>query len=280
MFRNLPNDGQIEIYFETVSSTGAPVAPSSAFTASDFAIFKNGSATAKTSTNGLTVTSPFNSETGCHLLVIDTSVDTDDSGFWTTGARYHVKFNTAKTVDSLSIDGRSVPRGAFGIESEYMRGTDSAATAASITTLRGADSDTLKTLSDQIDGLGNATVNVLPATGIVADRSAGVTLSPVVGETISQAITLYQSDGTTAVNLSGKTLKIIFETMAGIDIAIVSSTDITISGTESNVVTFAYPSAVTSSDRTLRFAIRDAAAPLTMYLQGVCSVTAAPKVDA
>ena len=129
-------------------------------------------------------------------------------------------------------------------------------------------------------GGGGSSVNVLPATGIVADRSAGTTLNPVVGETISQSITVYQSDGTTAVNLSNKTLKVIFETMSGVDVAVVAAADITISGTSSNVVTFAYPSAVTASERTLRFAIRDAAAPLTMYLQGVCSVVAAPKVDA
>ena len=127
---------------------------------------------------------------------------------------------------------------------------------------------------------GSSTVTVLPATGIVADRSAGTTLTPVVGETISQSITVYQSDGTTAVNLSAKTLKVIFETMSGVDVAVVLAADITISGASSNVVTFAYPSAVTASERTLRFAIRDAAAPLTMYLQGVCSVVAAPKVDA
>jgi hypothetical protein len=129
-------------------------------------------------------------------------------------------------------------------------------------------------------GGGGSSVNVLPATGIVADRSAGTTLLPVVGETISQSITVYQSDGTTAVSLSGKTLKVIFETMSGVDVAVVAAADITISGTSSNIVTFAYPSAVTASERTLRFAIRDAAAPLTMYLQGVCSVVAAPKVDA
>lgn len=129
-------------------------------------------------------------------------------------------------------------------------------------------------------GGGSSTVTVLPATGIVANRSAGITLTPVVGETISQAITVYQSDGTTAVDLSGRSLKVIFETMNGTDVAVVNTADITISGTDDNVVTFAYPSAVTASERTLRFAIRDAAAPLTMYLQGVCSVVSAPKVDA
>jgi hypothetical protein len=129
-------------------------------------------------------------------------------------------------------------------------------------------------------GGGGSSVNVLPATGIVADRSAGVTLTPVVGETISQSITLYRIDGTTPVSLSGKTLAIVFETLAGVDVATVASGNITISGASSNVVTFAYPSAVTASERTLRFAIRDATAPSTMYLQGVCSVVRAPQVDA
>jgi hypothetical protein len=138
---------------------------------------------------------------------------------------------------------------------------------------------TVKALENAPGGGGGSSVNVLPATGIVAERAAGATLTPIVGETISQSITLYQPDGTTAVDMSGKTLVIVFETMSGIDVAVVASGDITISGDSSNVLTFAYPSAVTATERVLRFAIRDASAPLTMYLQGVCSVGTAPRVD-
>jgi hypothetical protein len=134
-------------------------------------------------------------------------------------------------------------------------------------------------VQDEYPVSATTTVTVLPATGIVANRAAGVTLLPAVGETISQTITVYQSDGTTAVDLSGKTLKIVFETLSGVDVATVDNADISVGGTSDNVVTFAYPSAVTASERTLRFALRDAAAPLTMYLQGVCSVVAAPKAD-
>jgi RNase P/RNase MRP subunit p29 len=123
-------------------------------------------------------------------------------------------------------------------------------------------------------------VSILPAVGIVADRSPGVTLSPVVGETISQSITLYQTDGTTPVDVSAKTLAIVFETLQGLDVAVVSSGSITISGIDGNVVTFAYPAIVTSLERTLRFAIRDEAAPLTMYVDGICNVRRAPQVDA
>jgi hypothetical protein len=130
-----------------------------------------------------------------------------------------------------------------------------------------------------IDG-GGGVVNVLPAVGIVANRTPGVTLQPVVGETISQSITLYATDGTTAINLSGKTLVAVFETLQGADVATIPNSSITVSGSSNNVVTFSYPSAVTSAERTLRFALRDAGAPLTMYLQGLCVVTQAPQVDA
>jgi len=122
-------------------------------------------------------------------------------------------------------------------------------------------------------------VNVLPAVGVVSDRLPGLTLKAFVGETIVQAITLYEDDLVTPVDMSSKTLAIVFETLQGVDVAIVGSGDIAVSGTGSNIVTFAYPSAVTSSERTLRFAIRDAAAPLTLYLQGLCVVTRGPQVD-
>jgi len=108
-----PNE-TIYIYFNTTDAGGAPIAPSSAFAASDFSIHKNGSATEKPSTNGITVTSPFDSETGFHIISIDTSNNTDD-GFWENFSTYVVRFNTSKTVDGVSIDGRVVPNSEFKI---------------------------------------------------------------------------------------------------------------------------------------------------------------------
>jgi hypothetical protein len=110
-------------------------------------------------------------------------------------------------------------------------------------------------------------------------RGPGVTLSAFVGETITQSITLYETDGTTPIVLTGKTLAIVFETRQGGDVAVVDNADITVSGTSDNVVTFAYPSAATSAQRVLKFALRDAAAPKTVYLQGLLNVTRAPSVD-
>lgn len=132
MFRNIAEDATIEVYFDTFDSNGEPVAPSSAFTASDFAIYKNGSSTAKATTNGISVASPFNSQTGTHRIIIDTSNDIGDTGFWGVGDRYQVKFNTAKTVDGKIINGRSLYQGSFGIQSEYMRGTNAAALASGV----------------------------------------------------------------------------------------------------------------------------------------------------
>ncbi len=71
--------------FTTHDSTGAPVAPLSTFEAADVRIYKNGVNTEKTSTNGVTMTSPFDTVTGLHCVTLDTSNDTGDSGFWTTG---------------------------------------------------------------------------------------------------------------------------------------------------------------------------------------------------
>jgi hypothetical protein len=205
MFRNLTEDATIEIYFETFASTGAPVAPSSAFTTSDFAIYKNGSATAKATTNGMTVTSPFNSEAGCHLLVIDTSNDTGDSGFWTTGARYQVKFNTAKTVGSQSIDGVSVPRGSFGIQSEYMRGTDSAALASGVT-VTSIGANVITAASIAADAGTEIGVAVLSALGTgswatsITDKTGNLPADPADASDIAAA---FSTVNTTLATIAG-----------------------------------------------------------------------------
>lgn len=98
-------DSTVRIAFNTNDGDGAPVAPSSAFVAADFVIYKDGSATQKTTTNGITVTSPFDSLVGLHLIEIDTSNDTDDAGFWALNSEYRVAINSAKTVDGVSQSG-------------------------------------------------------------------------------------------------------------------------------------------------------------------------------
>lgn len=101
---DFPEDfATVAIMFTTHAASGAVVAPSSGFEAADVRIYKNGSAAEKTSTNGLTMTSPFDSITGLHCLVIDTSNDTGDVGFWVAGAQYTVVLSPDETVDSLTV---------------------------------------------------------------------------------------------------------------------------------------------------------------------------------
>lgn len=102
----------VRLHFTTHTAAGALVAPSSAFAASDFRIYKDGSATERSSTAGITVTSPFDSITGRHLIAIDTSNNTD-AGFYAAGSDYRVEINSAKTVDGQTQSG--VVIGTFSI---------------------------------------------------------------------------------------------------------------------------------------------------------------------
>ena len=105
----------IRLFFNSTNPDGggAPVAPSSAFVAADVCIWKDGSATQKASTAGVTVTSPFDSIVGLHLVEIDTSNNTD-TGFWASGSSYTVRLVTAKTVATYSVSGLLI--GEFSIE--------------------------------------------------------------------------------------------------------------------------------------------------------------------
>lgn len=96
-------DSTVYVYFTTSDGSGGAVAPSTAFEAADVNIYKDGSATQKTSTNGLTMNSPFDSITGLHMIEIDTSNDTGDAGFWETGSDYTVVLSPDETVDSQTV---------------------------------------------------------------------------------------------------------------------------------------------------------------------------------
>jgi len=96
-------DSTVEIFFSTNDGNGGRVAPSDAFENTDIKIYKNGSSTEKTTQNGITMTSPFDSLVGIHSISIDTSVDTGDTGFWATGNDYTVILYPDETVDGQSV---------------------------------------------------------------------------------------------------------------------------------------------------------------------------------
>lgn len=122
----------------TNAATGAAVAPSSAFEAADLIIYKGSSATQRTSSAGVTMTSPFDSITGLHMVSIDTT-DNTDAGFWVAAADYHVILSPdTETVDSVavvkevfhfSIENRSGTKLAGLVASGTLSGTHSTTTA-------------------------------------------------------------------------------------------------------------------------------------------------------
>jgi hypothetical protein len=78
------------------------VAPNSAFEAADVRIYKDGSATQRNTESGYTMTSPFDSVTGLHLLSVDLS-DNTDAGFYAAGSQYSVILVPDETVDTLAV---------------------------------------------------------------------------------------------------------------------------------------------------------------------------------
>jgi hypothetical protein len=108
----------VRFQFSTHASAGANVAPLSAFEAADIRIYKatdgaGFSATQRSSSNGITMTSPFDSLTGYHDVDIDLT-DNTDAGFYASGCFYSIVLAPdTETIDSQTITG--IPLGYFEI---------------------------------------------------------------------------------------------------------------------------------------------------------------------
>jgi hypothetical protein len=100
----------VRFQFSTHAAAGGNVAPLSAFEGADIRIYKAAdgaafSATQRSSSNGITMTSPFDSLTGVHDVDIDLT-DNTDAGFYAAGCRYSVVLSPdTETVDSQTITG-------------------------------------------------------------------------------------------------------------------------------------------------------------------------------
>lgn len=125
-------DETIYIPWMTYNSSGASVTMTG-LAVTDIEVYKDGSTTQRSSDAGFTLLDTdgidFDSTTGLHAISIDTS-DNTDAGFYAAGSDYWVVIN-AVTIDSQTVRILFI----FSIENRNMRGTDSAATAANLTTL-------------------------------------------------------------------------------------------------------------------------------------------------
>jgi hypothetical protein len=100
-------------------------------------------------------------------------------------------------------------------------------------------------LNTSIEGV---SVIVLPSSAVSNRRVKGTDWNFFTGETGTFSVSIYNASKE-AVDLSGTTLEVVFEDTAGTDIAVVENADITVSGADSNVVSFSIPSALTSEER-------------------------------
>ena len=123
-------DATVYIMFNTFSSDD----PSASCTITNFVntdvhIHKDDGLTQRNNAAGITVSVDFDGITGSHMVKIDTSDDTV-GGFWVTGSDYFIR------IEGTTIDGATVNSviGQFSIENRFMRGTDSAALAATAIT--------------------------------------------------------------------------------------------------------------------------------------------------
>lgn len=191
-------DSTVRIALTTNNGDGAAVAPSSAFEAADFVIYKNGSATQKATTNGITCTSPFDSVVGLHILEIDTSNDTGDSGFWTTGADYWVVAIPDETVDSQTV---VQVIATFSIENRIrVKATDTVLLASGATsTAIAAIQTTASDISDRIpadleNGYMMASVQAMVADALTASALASDAVAEIQsGLATSSALTTVES---------------------------------------------------------------------------------------
>lgn len=90
----------VYVWFPTFDKNGGAAAFSATIEAADFKLYKDGSATQRTSTSGWTLTNSFDSITGLYLLQLDLSDDTD-SGFYSRGSEFALVLDPSdETLDS------------------------------------------------------------------------------------------------------------------------------------------------------------------------------------
>lgn len=151
---------------------------------------------------------------------------------------------------------------------------------SAFTEIKGAtwssSTDTLEAIRDATGGGGTT---IIPAASFAPARTDTTNLIAYIGETIDQVLVVYEADGTTPLDLSSKTLTVVFEDMEQSDTGVIASASVTVSGDDSNIVTFAYPAAVTDEIGQYRYVLRDEAAPKTVYSQGLLLVKAAANKD-
>jgi len=165
------NGSLVSIFFGTNNSAGGAIAPSSGFASDDIIIYKNDSATQKSTTNGITMNSPFDSITGLHLVTLDTSNNSGDASFWEASNDYSAILSPDDTVDGqtivhplaqFSIENRNDSANVTKLNSDAQAATNLSASALQIiigAIDTGTNSHTPTTTEFQSDSITETTVD-------------------------------------------------------------------------------------------------------------------------
>lgn len=181
----------VRFIFSTHAAAGANVAPNSAFENSDIRIYKatDGaahSATQRSSANGITMTSPFDSLTGVHEVDIDLT-DNTDASFYVAGF-YTVVLAPDETVDSQAITGIVLAVFEIGVAKADVTqfggtaGTFASGVPAVNATQISGDSTAADNAESFFDGTGYAgTNNVIPLV-TTTTTATNLTNAPTAGD--------------------------------------------------------------------------------------------------
>jgi len=123
-------------------------------------------------------------------------------------------------------------------------------------------------------GGGDTNITVVPLTGVVESRTNGTTITAFVGETATVSIAVVDAQGS-AVTVTGLTLEIVVERKSLADVVTIANGDITKTG---STISFAIPSALSSTEGDYRWSLRSAAGDAVL-LQGPFIVKYAPQAD-
>lgn len=102
-YRRAVRDQTLHFIYTLNDGSGGAIDPSDAFEAGDFRIYKDGSATQRSSTAGFTVANTFDTVTGLGQFSVDLS-DNSDAGFYEVGSTYEILLvPDTETVDAQTV---------------------------------------------------------------------------------------------------------------------------------------------------------------------------------
>lgn len=124
----------------------------------------------------------------------------------------------------------------------------------------------------------NQMLNVLPGRDRGIARPARGKIVVSQGERITIARSVVDANNA-AVNLSGRTLQFVIETAQGVDLAVIPTENITISGSSNNTYSFVVPAAASARVGNFAYALNDLGTSKAELAKGDWIVEARPLAD-